>query len=153
MKKEDPIVVCAACRTLLGAFMGVFASSCMVQLGATAIHAALLDAGKTDVDEVIMGCVLSAGLGQAPARQAARAANLPDNVGATMGKKVCSSGMKAIMLAHDQLAAGAADVIVGGGIESISRAPFLLQEMRAGRQMGLGKLLEHLTHDGLEDPS
>ncbi|MGR3321714.1 MAG: acetyl-CoA C-acyltransferase [Pseudooceanicola sp.] len=153
MNISDPIVICAARRTPLGAFSGALATVPAHRLGATAIAAALSDAGLPGdaVGEVLMGCVLPAGLGQAPARQAARAAGLPDAVGATTINKVCGSGMKAVMTGHDLIALGTAEVIVAGGMESMSGAPFLLPEMRAGRKAGSTEALDHMMRDGLED--
>lgn len=153
LTQDKPIVISAARRTPLGGFMGALASVPCPQLGATAISAALKDAGVSDdlVDEALMGCVLPAGLGQAPARQAARAAGLPDSCGATTINKVCGSGMKSVMLGHDLLKAGSADVVVAGGMESMSRAPFLLPEMRGGRKAGSAEVIDHMMRDGLED--
>ena len=153
MNDTDPIVICSARRTPLGAFMGALAPVPATQLGSTAIAAALADAGVAaeDVSEVLMGCVLPAGLGQAPARQAARAAGLPDKTGATTVNKVCGSGMKAVMTAHDALIAGSAEIVVAGGMESMSGAPFLLPQMRSGRKAGSAEVLDHMMRDGLED--
>jgi len=151
--QDQPIVISAARRTPLGAFMGGLASVPGPQLGATAIAAALQDTGLpvSHVNEVLMGCVLPAGLGQAPARQAARLAGLPDACGATTVNRVCGSGMKAAMLAHDLLKAGSGEVIVAGGMESMSRAPFLLPAMRAGHKAGTAEVIDHMMRDGLED--
>ncbi|GAB2187846.1 acetyl-CoA C-acyltransferase [Roseibium sp. LAB1] len=153
MPEPDPIVVCAARRTPLGAFMGTLSPLAAPQLAASAIEAALVDAGagRDRISEVLMGCVLPAGQGQAPARQAARAAGLADHTGATTLNKVCGSGMKAIMLAHDLLTSRSADVVVAGGMESMSNAPFLLPQMRAGRKFGRSDVLDHMMRDGLED--
>ena len=153
MTATDPIVICSARRTPLGAFTGALASVPAPMLGATAIAAALEDAGvdPTGVGEVLMGCVLPAGQGQAPARQAARFAGLPDHVGATTVNKVCGSGMKAIMTAADLLSLGRADLIVAGGMEAMSRAPHLLAALRGGRKSGEATLVDHMMHDGLED--
>lgn len=149
----DPVVLIAARRTPLGAFMGSLGPLSATALGAAAIGAAISDAGIAPeaVSEVLMGCVLPAGLGQAPARQAARAAGLSDQVGATTLNKVCGSGMKAVMTGHDLLVAGSADVVVAGGMESMSGAPFLLPQMRAGRKAGSAEVLDHMMRDGLED--
>lgn len=149
----DPIVISAARRTPLGAFMGALATTPAPQLGATAIRAALADAqiDAEAVSEVLMGCVLPAGLGQAPARQAARAAGLPDATGATTVNKVCGSGMKAVMLGHDLIRADSARIVVAGGMEAMSGAPFLLPQMRAGRKAGSAEVLDHMMLDGLED--
>lgn len=148
-----PIVISAARRTPLGAFMGSLASVPTTKLGATAIAEALSDAGIAAdcVSETIMGCVLLAGLGQAPARQAARASGLPDGCGATTINKVCGSGMKAVMLGHDLLKACNGQIIVAGGMESMSGAPFLLPEMRGGRKAGSAEVIDHMMRDGLED--
>lgn len=151
--EDDPIVICAAKRTPQGAFMGRASQLTASQLGAAAIRASVDAAGIAPdrISEVLMGNVLGAGQGQAPARQAARAASLPDNVGATTINKVCGSGMKAIMTACDLLALGRADIVVAGGMESMSNAPFLLPEMRGGRKAGSTMALDHMMHDGLED--
>lgn len=152
-KETDPIVIVAARRTPLGAFMGGLSGTPATQLGAVAIRAALKDAalGSADVSEVVMGCVLPAGLGQAPARQAARAAGVDDAVGATTVNKVCGSGMKAVMLGHDLIRAGSAGIVVAGGMESMSRAPFLIPQMRSGKKAGSAEMLDHMMNDGLED--
>lgn len=150
---HDPIVIASAIRTPLGRFGGALGSVAANELGAVAIRAALERAGvKGDqVDEVLMGCVLPAGQGQAPARQAARKAGLPDHVGAVTINKVCGSGMRATMLAHDMLLAGSADIMVAGGMESMSGAPYLLPQMRFGHKAGHTKVLDHMMLDGLED--
>lgn len=149
----DDIVICGAARTPLGAFQGALASVAATTLGATAIRAALDRAGAKpdDVDEVLMGNVLPAGLGQAPARQAALAAGLPETVPCTTVSKVCGSGMKTVMQAHDAIRAGSAQVIVAGGMESMTGAPYLLPEGRGGARIGHGRLLDHMMLDGLED--
>ncbi|SFI84922.1 acetyl-CoA C-acyltransferase [Celeribacter neptunius] len=149
----DPIVIAAARRTPLGAFMGALADMPTPELGAVAIRAALGDAGLSmdQVSEVLMGCVLPAGLGQAPARQAARGAGLIDATGATTINKVCGSGMKAVMLGHDLIRAGSAKIVVAGGMEVMSGAPFLLKEMRKGRKAGSSEVIDHMMMDGLED--
>ncbi|MEJ0002584.1 MAG: acetyl-CoA C-acetyltransferase [Pararobbsia sp.] len=149
----DPIVIVAGARTPLGAFQGELAALSAPELGATAIAAAVARAGiePDAVDEVLMGCVLPAGLGQAPARQAALGAGLPVGSGCTTVNKMCGSGMRAAMFAHDMLAAGSADVIVAGGMESMSNAPYLLPKARAGLRMGHGQVLDHMFLDGLED--
>jgi acetyl-CoA C-acetyltransferase len=149
----DPIVITAAARTPLGAFRGALAGIPAPRLGAAAIAGALrqadIPAGR--IDEVFMGCVLPAGLGQAPARQAARFAGVPDAAMATTVSKVCGSGMKAVMLAHDTLAAGSADWIVAGGMENMSNAPYLLPQARAGYRYGHDRIFDHAALDGLED--
>ena len=153
MTDTDPIAICSARRTPLGGFAGALAPVPAPMLGAAAIAAALEDAGVDPacVGEVMMGCVLSAGQGQAPARQAARFAGLPDHVGATTVNKVCGSGMKAIMTAADLLALGRADLIVAGGMEAMSRAPHLLAALRGGQKSGAATLDDHMLRDGLED--
>src|SRR2546427_4799039 len=150
---NDPVVIVSAARTPMGAFQGELKDFAAPQLGAAAIRAAVERAGiKPDqVQEVIMGCVLSAGLGQAPARQASIAAGLPLSTGCTTVNKMCGSGMKAIMQAHDSLLAGNADVVVAGGFESMSNAPYLLSKARSGYRMGHGQVLDHMFLDGLED--
>src|SRR6201990_1536879 len=153
MSGTDPIVIVAAARTPLGRFQGDLASISGHALGAHAIRAALGRAGLSPdkVDEVLMGCVLPAGQGQAPARQAARGAGLPDAVGATTVNKVCGSGMKATMLAHDLIRAGSAEIVVAGGMESMSNAPYLLAKARSGYRVGHDKIFDHMMLDGLED--
>lgn len=153
MKASSEIVIVGAARTPMGALMGELGTVPAPQLGAVAIAAALQRAGVTpeQIDEVVMGCVLAAGLGQAPARQAALAAGLPTGTGCTTVNKMCGSGMKALMLAHDQLRAGSAEWMVAGGMESMSLAPYLLPKARAGLRMGHAQLLDHMFFDGLED--
>lgn len=150
---NDDIVILAARRTPIGALMGRLADVPAPQLGAAAIRAALDDSGAPAkaVDEVLMGCCLMAGLGQAPARQALLAAGLPDTVPATTLTKMCGSGMKAVMLAHDALRAGNGTLYVAGGMESMSRAPHLLATARSGQRLGHGRTLDHMLRDGLED--
>ncbi len=149
----DPIVIVAAARTPLGGFQGDFAALAAPQLGAVAIRAAVARAGLEpgQVDEVLMGNVLPAGIGQAPARQAALGAGLPVGVPCTTVSKVCGSGMQAAILAHDLLIAGSAEVIVAGGMESMSNAPYLLPKGRAGLRLGHGQVIDHMFFDGLED--
>jgi acetyl-CoA C-acetyltransferase len=149
----DPIVIVSAARTPMGGFQGDFSSVAAPDLGATAIGAALERAGLPPeaVEEVIFGCVLPAGLGQAPARQAALKAGLPLATGATTVNKMCGSGMKAAMLAHDLILAGSANIAVAGGMESMTNAPYLLEKARAGYRLGHGKVLDHMFLDGLED--
>ncbi|HET8552172.1 MAG TPA: acetyl-CoA C-acyltransferase [Gammaproteobacteria bacterium] len=154
-QSHDPIVVVSARRTPIGAFQGVLAPLSTTEIAAEAIKAALADskvAGE-DVGEVLMGCVLPAGLGQAPARQAALKAGLPISTGATTLNKVCGSGMKAIMFGHDMIAAGSAEVIVAGGMESMSNAPYLLPKARQGYRMGHQRVLDHMFYDGLQNPA
>ncbi|ALN75529.1 acetyl-CoA C-acyltransferase [Aureimonas sp. AU20] len=153
MSEQDPIVIVGAVRTPMGAFQGELAGLDAPALGAAAIAGALSGAGLEPgaVEEVLMGCVLSAGLGQAPARQAALAAGLPLSAGATTVNKMCGSGMKAAMLAHDLIRAGSVEIAVAGGMESMSNAPYLLPKARAGQRMGHGQMLDHMFLDGLED--
>ncbi len=153
MTERDPIVIVGSARTPMGGFQGDFAGVPAATLGATAIEAALSRAAlaKDAVQEILMGCVLSAGQGQAPARQAAIAAGLPLSAGATTLNKMCGSGMKAVMLAHDLVHAGSSDVVVAGGMESMSNAPYLLPKARTGHRMGHGQVLDHMFLDGLED--
>ncbi|QQP89793.1 acetyl-CoA C-acetyltransferase [Skermanella sp. TT6] len=149
----DPIVIAAAVRTPMGGFQGELATATAPELGATAIRAAVERAGlaSDQVDEVIMGCVLPAGLGQAPARQASLGAGIPESVGCTTINKMCGSGMKAAMMAHDLIAAGTNAVMVAGGMESMTNAPYLLDRARGGYRMGHGRVLDHMFLDGLED--
>ena len=151
--QDDPIVITGAARTPMGAFQGVLAPLTAATLGASAIDAAIERAGITPetVDEVLMGCVLPAGQGQAPARQAALGAGLPLTTGATTINKMCGSGMKATMLAHDLITAGSGQLMVAGGLESMSNAPYLLTKARSGYRLGNGQLLDHMFIDGLED--
>ena len=151
--QADPIVIVSAARTPMGAFQGELKNFAAPELGAAAIRAAVERAKLRpgDVQEVLMGCVLPAGQGQAPARQAALGAGLPLATGCTTVNKMCGSGMKAAMLAHDILATGNADVIVAGGMESMTNAPYLLPKARAGLRMGHGQVIDHMFYDGLED--
>jgi acetyl-CoA C-acetyltransferase len=153
MSTPDPIVIAAAVRTPLGRFQGDLAPITAPGLGAHVIRAALerAELAPDRVDEVLMGCVLPAGQGQAPARQAMRGAGLPDQVGATTVNKVCGSGMKAVMLAHDLIRAGSADIVVAGGMESMSNAPYLLAKARGGYRVGHDRIFDHMMMDGLED--
>ena len=144
----ETIIIVGATRTPMGGFQGDFAGVTAPELGAAAIKAVLN--GQVP-DEVIMGCVLPAGLGQAPARQAALGAGLPVSVPATTVNKMCGSGMKAVMLGYDSIAAGSADMVVAGGMESMSNAPYLLLKARAGMRMGHGEVKDHMFLDGLED--
>jgi len=150
---NDPIVIVGAARTPMGGFQGDFASLAASDLGAVAIRAAVERAGiaPADVDKALMGCVLPAGQGQAPARQAALKAGLPLSVGCTTVNKMCGSAMEAAMLAHDALAAGTSDVIVAGGMESMTNAPYLMPKARAGYRMGHQTVYDHMFLDGLED--
>jgi acetyl-CoA C-acetyltransferase len=148
------IAIVSAARTPMGAFMGSLSSLKAPQLGAVAIKAALERAGLApgDIDEVIMGNVLPAGVGQAPARQASLGAGLPKSTGCTTINKVCGSGMKAAMLAHDLILAGSGRIIVAGGMESMSNAPYLIGKARGGLRLGHGEIKDHMFLDGLEDP-
>ena len=150
---NDPIVIVGAARTPMGAFLGDFAALTASDLGAVAIKAAIERAGikPDDVHEVIMGNVLPAGQGQAPARQASLKAGVPLAVGCTTVNKMCGSAMKAAMLAHDGIVAGSAEVVVAGGMESMSNAPYLMPKARAGYRMGHQSVLDHMFLDGLED--
>jgi acetyl-CoA C-acetyltransferase len=150
---QDPIVIVGMARTPMGGFMGELSSLKTTELGSAAIKAAVSRAGvnPADVEEVIMGCVLPAALGQAPARQASLGADLPLSTGCTTINKVCGSGMKSVMLAHDLLSVGTNNVMVAGGMESMSNAPHMLPKARAGYRFGHGTLLDHMAFDGLED--
>jgi len=151
---SDPVVILAARRTPVGAFQGAFASVTAPQLGSVAIKAALADSGvaAAQIDEVIMGCVLSAGLGQAPARQAAMGGGIPAGIPATTVNKMCGSAMRAVMLGCDQILAGSARVVIAGGLESMTNAPYLLPKARAGYRMGNQEVLDHMFYDGLQSP-
>ena len=153
MSTTDPIVIVSALRTPMGGFSGCLANVTAPELGATAIKSAVAQAGLSSdqVDEVIMGCVLPAGLKQAPARQAAIAADLALSTVCTTINKVCGSGMKAAMQAHDALIAGSIEVAVAGGMESMSNAPYILPKARSGMRMGHGQVLDHMMLDGLEN--
>jgi acetyl-CoA C-acetyltransferase len=153
LKLADPIVIVSAARTPMGGMLGDFASLPASKLGAAAISAAVQRAGLTpeQIENVVFGCVLPAGQGQAPARQAALGAGLPKAAGCTTVNKMCGSGMQAIMFAHDQLAAGSFDVMVAGGMESMSNAPYLMQKARAGIRLGHDRIYDHMFLDGLED--
>ena len=150
---NDPIVIVSAVRTPMGGFQGELKSLTAPQLGATAIKAAVERAGVASdaVDEVLFGCVLPAGQGQAPARQAALGAGLDKSTRCTTLNKMCGSGMEAAILAHDMLVAGSAEVVVAGGMESMSNAPYLLDRARSGYRMGHGRVLDSMFLDGLED--
>ncbi|MGV8675559.1 acetyl-CoA C-acyltransferase [Pseudomonas aeruginosa] len=150
---NDPVVIVGASRTPMGGFLGDFKDLTAAQLGAASIRATLERAGVTGdaVDEAIMGCVLQAGQGQAPARQAVLGAGLPQSVVCSTVNKMCGSGMKAVMFGHDLLLAGGARVVLAGGMESMSGAPYLLERARAGYRMGHGRVLDHMFLDGLED--
>ena len=147
------IVIVDAVRTAMGGFQGSLSSCSAPDLGAVAIKEVVARAGLSakDIDEVIMGCVLPAGLKQGPARQAMRQAGLPDSTGATTINKICGSGMKAVMQAADVIKAGSAEIVVAGGMESMSNAPYLMDKARAGFRMGHGKVIDHMFQEGLED--
>ena len=151
---SDEIVIAAARRTPIGAFQGVFTPVKATELGGAAAAAALADArlGDADVDEVILGCVMTAGLGQAPARQAALLAGVSRAVPATTINKMCGSGMKAVMLAADQIRAGSARTVLAGGFESMTNAPYLLPKARVGYRYGHGEIFDHMLYDGLQSP-
>ncbi len=150
---SDRIIIASAARTPMGAFQGELASLTAPQLGATAIRAAVERAGlkPEQIEEVIMGCVLPAGQGQAPARQAALGAGLPLSVGCTTVNKMCGSGMRAAMNAYDALLAGSVDVVIAGGMESMTNAPYLIPKGRGGYRIGHGMIYDHMMLDGLED--
>lgn len=148
MKK---VVIAGAARTPMGGFQGAFEAMPAAELGGVAIKAALEGAGAKTVDEVLMGCVLPAGQGQAPARQAGFAAGLGEEVPATTLNKMCGSGMKAAMIAYDQIALGQSDTVVAGGMESMTNAPYLLPNQRGGARIGHGQVMDHMFLDGLED--
>lgn len=151
---SEPVVIVAAQRTPIGAFQGVLSGAKAPELGAAAIAAAVANAGvdAADIDQVLMGCVLAAGLGQAPARQAALLAGLPIGTACTTVNKMCGSAMATIMLGHDLLQAGSAAVVVAGGLESMSNAPYLLPNARRGYRMGHQEAIDHMFYDGLQDP-
>ena len=151
---SDPVVIVAAQRTPIGAFQGVLSDATAPELGVAAIRAAIAKSGvaAADIDQVLMGCVLPAGLGQAPARQAAINAGVPTGAACTTVNKMCGSAMATIMLGHDLLKAGSASVVIAGGFESMSNAPFLLPKARRGYRMGHQEVIDHMFYDGLQDP-
>jgi len=153
MSKES-IVIAAARRSPIGSFQGSLGTVPAPELAAVAIRATLADASLApdEISEAIFGCVLPAGLGQAPARQAALAAGIPDSVGCTTINKVCGSGMKALMFGHDLIRAGSAEIVLAGGMESMSNAPYLLPKARAGYRLGHQQVLDHMFYDGLQNP-
>src|SRR5690606_9158853 len=150
---NDPIAIVGMARTAMGGFMGDFAAVQAAELGAAAIAAAVQRAGIAgdDVDDVVMGCVLQAGQGQAPARQAALGAGIAQSAACLTVNKMCGSGMKALMLAHDSLMLGNTSVAIAGGMESMSNAPYLLKKARGGYRMGADTIYDHMMLDGLED--
>ena len=154
MSTNDPIVIVSARRTPVGAFQGALSGAKAPELGSAAMRAAIQDSGvdPAEVSEVIFGCVLPAGVGQAPARQAALGAEVPKSVGCTTINKVCGSGMKATMFAHDLIAAGSADIVLAGGMESMTNAPYLLPKARGGMRMGHQEVIDHMFFDGLQNP-
>jgi acetyl-CoA C-acetyltransferase len=151
---SETVIIAGAKRTPIGSFQGQFNSASAVDLGAVAIDSAVAHAGidPADISEVIMGCVLPAGLGQAPARQASLKAGIPTATGCTTVNKVCGSGLKAVMLGHDAIKAGTSAIVVAGGMESMSNAPYLLPKARGGMRMGHGQALDHMFWDGLQSP-
>ena len=153
MTSLDPVLIIGAARTPVGGLMGDFASLSAPELGSVAMASAVERAGvaKADIEEVVMGCVLPAGQGQAPARQASRGAGLPDATGCTTVNKMCGSGMKAAMFAHDMLLAGTNTVMLAGGMESMTNAPYLLPRARGGYRLGHDRVIDHMFLDGLED--
>lgn len=150
---DNDVVIAGAARTPMGSMMGSLEAVRSPDLGATSIRAAIERSGlaPADIQAVIMGCVLPGGLGQAPARQASRASEIPDSAGCTTVNKMCGSGMQAVILAHDQIRAGTADLMVAGGMENMSQAPYLLPRARRGMRMGHGQVLDSMFLDGLED--
>src|SRR5688500_16441549 len=148
----DPIVILSYARTPMGSFQGSLAGASATELGAAAVGAAVERAGipHDAIEKIYMGCVLPAGLGQAPARQAALKAGLPRHIEATTGNKMCGSGMQAAIMAADTIAAGSADIIVAGGMESMTNAPYLMTKHRAGARIGHDKIIDHMFFDGLE---
>ncbi|MEM7282357.1 MAG: acetyl-CoA C-acetyltransferase, partial [Pseudomonadota bacterium] len=150
---SDPIVVVAAKRTPIGSFQGSLSAATAVELGTTAARGALeaCDLDPAAVEEVYFGCVLPAGLGQAPARYAALGAGIPDSTGCVTVNKMCGSGMKTVQIGHDLLRAGSAKIILAGGLESMSNAPYLLPKARAGYRMGHQQVVDHMFFDGLQN--
>jgi acetyl-CoA C-acetyltransferase len=151
---DRTVVITGAKRTPIGAFQGQFSNTSTVELGAAAIEGAVNQSAVegSELTEVIMGCVLPAGLGQAPARQASLKAGVPSSVGCTTVNKVCGSGLKAVMLGHDAIKAGSSEIVVAGGMESMTNAPYLLPKARGGMRMGHGQVLDHMFFDGLQSP-
>jgi acetyl-CoA C-acetyltransferase len=151
--EHDPVVIVGSARTPMGGFQGDLKNATAPALGAVAIRASLQRAGVSpdNIDEVLFGCVLSAGQGQAPARQASIGAGIPNSTAATTVNKMCGSGMKAAMLAHDLIVAGSSSVAIAGGMESMTNAPYLLDRARGGYRLGHGKIIDHMFLDGLED--
>ncbi|NNF15163.1 MAG: acetyl-CoA C-acyltransferase [Gammaproteobacteria bacterium] len=152
---SDPVVIVAARRTPIGAFQGALQGASAVTLGAAANRAAVTQSGvdAADIDEVLTGCVLPAGIGQAPARQASLGAGIPKHVPCTTVNKVCGSGMKTVLLGHDAIISGSANIVLAGGMESMSNAPYLLPNARGGYRMGHTQVLDHMFFDGLQNPA
>lgn len=150
---SDPVVIVGMARTAMGGMQGMFADLSVTQLGAEAIRGALADSGveADEVDEVLMGCVLPAGTGQAPARQAALGAGVPKHVPCTTLNKVCGSGMKTVMMGHDAILAGSASIVIAGGMESMTNAPYMLAKARGGYRFGHEQIFDHMLYDGLQD--
>ncbi len=153
MNTSDPIVIAGMARTPMGGFQGILKDVSAPELGSFAIRAAIERSGVAteNIDEVLMGCVLPAGLGQAPARQASLGSGIPNTTGCTTVNKMCGSGMKTAMLANDSLLAGTNEVMVAGGLESMSNAPYILPKARSGQRLGHGQMMDHMFLDGLED--
>jgi acetyl-CoA C-acetyltransferase len=151
---SEPVYIVAARRTPIGAFQGALSPLTSPQLGAAAVQAAIKDSGLSaeQIDETILGCVLMAGIGQAPGRQAALAGGVPQKVPATTINKMCGSGLKAVMMAADQIRAGSANVVLAGGIESMTNAPYLIPKARGGLRMGHSEIIDHMFFDGLQSP-
>ncbi|WP_116811291.1 acetyl-CoA C-acyltransferase [Steroidobacter cummioxidans] len=151
---SEPVYIVAARRTPIGAFQGALSPLTAPQLGAAAVQAAIKDSGLSaeQIDETILGCVLMAGIGQAPGRQAALAGGVPQKVPATTINKMCGSGLKAVMMAADQIRAGSANVVLAGGIESMTNAPYLIPKARGGLRMGHSEIIDHMFFDGLQSP-
>ena len=151
---NDKVVIVGAKRTPIGSFQGQFSTVSSDELGAAAIRGAIEQAGVTPdvIDDVLMGCVLPAGVGQAPARLASRKAGIPTSAGAVTINKACGSAMKAMQIAHDQILAGSSQIAVAGGMENMTLAPYLLPKARGGYRMGHGEVLDHMFYDGLQNP-
>jgi len=151
---NNKVVIVGAKRTPIGSFQGQFSTVSSDELGAAAIRGAIEQAGlqPEDIDDVLMGCVLPAGIGQAPARLAARKAGIPTSAGAVTINKACGSAMKTMQIAHDQILAGSSSIVVAGGMENMTLAPYLLPKARGGYRMGHGQILDHMFYDGLQNP-
>ena len=153
MSASDPIVILSYARTPMGSFQGSLSGASATELGASAVGAAVARAGVAHeaIEKIYMGCVLPAGLGQAPARQAALKAGLPRHIEATTVNKMCGSGMQAAIMAADTITAGSAEIVLAGGMESMTNAPYFLPKHRAGARIGHDKIIDHMVFDGLED--